>query len=221
MFVLSTGLLLFGLGIFAQLLLSISRKFEKSDLHHLLIVLGLTLLTTLGVYIEGVVESYIFSLEELIIIAIFIFSLIASIVFIKKILPQINELVLIVWNVGFWYLYLSTFGLLNSLIPFLLVPSLFSIFIGIFRVSLGIFSKAFLYVWFMIIAILIAFMLQTLPTSIRELSSNADLLRSFFLGMTFFYVITYFFYIVAFISQYLANTNHLRIELKRLKITQA
>ena len=187
-----SGHLLFGLGILAQLLRTIAPQLERGDWGKVLGSVVVGILIGLRAYVGkngDLAESFI------VFHFAFVFSL--TVLFRKKILPEIDEVILILWNASFWYLYLGRFGF-HGLLGFLaLIPSCASLLVGIFRVEPDGLTKILMYVWFLIMSLAITAMLFP----IEEVIQNRPLppTRSFFMGMLFFYAFSYLLSILNFI----------------------
>lgn len=187
--------LLFALGVIAQFVFTVGRKFEREDITKLVMDIVLVLFGGLYLYLKTNED-----IKAVLLLSTLFFVTLCALSFREKILPEINEIVLVVWNVGFWYLYITRFGFFNYLSLVLLAPTYLSLVVGVFKVTLNNFTKILLYVWFMIMAVGIA--LTFLP--VKELINSEPIppmsgTQAFLLGMMVFYTFTYLLYIVYFI----------------------
>ncbi|MBI3934954.1 MAG: hypothetical protein HY316_09700 [Acidobacteria bacterium] len=185
------GHLLFGLGIVVEFLRTAGRSLERKDWGNILWSAVIALVVGLRTYADerDIAETLIFFH--------FAFVLALTIFFRKKILPEIDEIVLFVWMAGFWYLCLSRFGLMHIVSIIALLPSCISLVVGIFRVRMDFLTPIILYVWFLIMSLAVAAMLFPGEELMEDLTFPPG--RSFFLGMLFFYALSYLLSVLNFI----------------------
>ncbi len=118
----------------------------------------------------------------------------------RQILPKINELVLLCWNLGVWYILLKNFGINHPFTLVLLVPTVFSFSVVFLNVQLNKFFQIGLYLWFMIMSCIVTFTYfpwQSVRTGFQTHHFSSS--EMFFLGMAMFYAFAYFLCLLAFI----------------------
>ncbi|MCX6786011.1 MAG: hypothetical protein NTZ18_04135 [Candidatus Komeilibacteria bacterium] len=187
--------LFFGLGVTAQIFFSIRGKFERKDLWPLLSAIFFSLLIAILYWFKTKGD-----LGGAIISAFYCFIIVFVAIFRAKILPKINEIILLVWNVGFWSLYLSMMKPWSYLSLILLIPTCLSLIAGIFKVNLNIITKILLYLWFMIIAVYISIASMPWNEILHSgYTHTISPMQSFLLGVVFFYSFSYLLCIFHFI----------------------
>jgi hypothetical protein len=195
-----SSILFFGLGIAAEafILLKDRTRYSNTTTVVFWIIFGAGLLTLL--YTRGG-----FGLNPGELFAIFYVLLVLGffLIYYKTIILPLNEIVLAIWNLFFWYLYFKnhqiSLDLLTDILIFLTALSFILIFL---KNNLGVLWRMFLYAWFLIITISVTLMISKSGISMPFLheTSNKDYLDTFFAGMLFFYISIYAVYILVLLS---------------------
>jgi len=122
-----------------------------------------------------------------------IFTGLACISFRKQIFIKINEIVLMVWNLGLLYLAISIFGFQ----PIILVPLalfLLAFFISLFHIKLNQGTQIAMYVWFLLLGVYISVALLPWKELFLSQSAASDFgfVQMFFFGLAVFYTFSSF-----------------------------
>lgn len=91
-------------------------------------------------------------------------------IFFYEAMQKINEKILFVWTLIFWYAYAVNFDPMNWLSVIFLIPTFVVLLAGFAPAHMDYFWKAFLYGWFLFILVFLAF--------VQFKSSSLDLLLS-------------------------------------------
>lgn len=139
------------------------------------------------------------SLVEVLMLFSFICTIVYIFVFRKYFLPEINELMLLIWTISVVYLHFKYLGFESPLTLVVTIPTLFTLAIVFFRFKLNFLTEVLLYVWFMIMSIIVSLTLipwsEIFETSFQFTGTRLEM---FFFGMTLFYTLSYIFYIFYF-----------------------
>lgn len=90
-------------------------------------------------------------LSDFLILYIFIFLIVFYATFKKIILFTVNEAVLLVFTIIFWYIILTKYSLSPVFLALFILPTIAVLFISFSKVSLNKIWKLFFYVWFLLI----------------------------------------------------------------------
>lgn len=199
----------FGLGLFIQSLFLVRRNFKKEDVFILLgcIFISLFFSLILALY---VLEEISVSLHNVLIIFYFSFPFFFYGLFRNKILLEINKQIIIVWNAIFLYIYIINFGLPIKFTAFFLLPVIISLIIVFLPFKLKLLWKTFLYIWFLLVMIFIAFFqfdFNNLSFFFENSTNQSiNLIDSLLAGMVFFYIIVHSIFILIMIP--ITDTDH-------------
>lgn len=140
-----------------------------------------------------------FVLVDFLILFGVLFTATACIFFRRQILSEVNELVLLVWNMGLFYLCFTIFGF-ESIILVPLALSLLAFFISLFHISMSRRTQIGLYIWFMLLGIYTSIALLPWKEIITDQSfSKLGVVHLFFLGQMLFYSFSYIVYLFYFV----------------------
>ena len=134
---------------------------------------------------------------------IFIVSFIG--LFFYKALYEINEKILLVWTLIFWYAYAVNFDPINWLSVVFLIPTFVVLLAAFAPAHMDYFWKAFLYGWFLFILVFLAFV-QFKSSSLNILSNPGKItafqgyLAAFSFGMVSLSVILHSFHLFCFFT---------------------
>lgn len=213
-------IILFGFGIIAESFLLIRSNFEKSDIYRLSVVFMMAAFITLvGIMDESRIADDIFSSSFLFYVS---FSLIFAWLFHKKVLPRVNENMLLVWTMVFWYLYLTKFGDSWSLSSFFMVPTSVVLF-AVFRKKpiRNIAGKVALYVWLLFILVFFGitqFRFSFLSFFFDEpATQNISLTNAFLTGMVFLYLVVHSAYILNLVPIPLSEEQKFKDRLQQVR----
>lgn len=132
------------------------------------------------------------------------FSIAYGLVFMKDVLPAINEKIILIFTMIFWYLYVSRYGIdqvfKNPFLLFSLLPSVGVLLNAFTNFKLGFTVKLLLYIWFLIMVVCISYVVvfKDLFASLFLLYKLPPLsaLDAFFYGGASFYMITNVYYLL-------------------------
>jgi hypothetical protein len=195
-----SSILFFGLGVAAEAFILLKDRIRYGNTVNIIlwIIFGagfLTIFFTGGAVSLSSAELFAFFYSLLVLGFFFIYY--------KTIILPLNEKILAIWNIFFWYVYFKnhqlSFDLLTDILIFLTAVSFILIFL---KKTLGIFWKTFLYVWFLVITIAVTLMMSESGISMPffDTTWNNDYFGTFFAGMLFFYVSIYAVYILVLLS---------------------
>lgn len=140
-----------------------------------------------------------FVLENFLTLYVILFTVSLCIFFRREILSEVNELVLLVWNMGLFYLSFTIFGFQ----PIILIPlalSLLAFGIALFHVKMARQTQVGLYIWFMLLGIYTSIALLPWREIISQRSfAHLGIVHLFFLGQMLFYSFSYIVYLAYFI----------------------
>ncbi len=130
-----------------------------------------------------------------------LFPLMFCLYFKKDILPQINERVLLAFTILFWYIVAKYFETILwwPLWALALLPTLGTLALSVTNASIGAYSRAFFYAWFIFMAFFMG-VYQFLYGPVAAYIINRDLpplelLGVFFAGMAFLYLLGHLVYL--------------------------
>ncbi len=187
--------LMFGLGTVLQAVLMLRGK-NVNMAHFLGMVLVLLLVCIVFVKAGGNIGTFFF-------MCIIIFTAVYK----EKILPVINEQVLLSFTILFWFIFLvydhklidDTIACLPLFSSMLLV-TLGTLVMAFTKIRIGFRLRAIFYIWFMLTAFVIGasqFWFGNLSIITNsEVSASADPFSAFTAGMVFLYIFTYFMYLL-------------------------
>lgn len=187
----------FGIGLLVQALYKLVPVLDALGIKKLFGIIGISFLITVGGVLKG---GFTATFEEGFLSFCIIFCGLLFFAFRKKILPKINELVLLCWNIGICYILLKNFGFFHPLILIFSLPTIFSFSIIFLKVKLNRFFQIGLYIWFMVMSIILTFVYfpwSTIRTGFQTHQFSS--LEMFFLGMTMYYVINYYLCLISFL----------------------
>jgi hypothetical protein len=187
----------FGIGLLVQALYKLVPVLDARGMKKLFGIIFISFLITVGGVLKGGFNA---TFEEAFLSFCIIFSGLLFFAFRNKILPKINELVLLSWNIGICYILLKNFGFFHPLILIFSLPTIFSFSIIFLNVKLNRFFQIGLYIWFMIMSIIVTFVYfpwSTIRTGFQ--THHFSSWEMFFLGMTMYYVINYYLCLIAFV----------------------
>jgi len=150
-----------------------------------------------------------------------LFSFFFTGAFFYKALYEINEKILLVWTLIFWYAYAVNYDPMNWASLFFLIPTSIVLIAGFAPARMDYFWKSFLYTWFLFVLLFLSFV-QFKSSSLSAFSSFAIIsspqsyLAAFSFGMVFLSVILHGSHLFAFIP--LLNGNkHLSERLREIR----
>lgn len=199
--------LMFGLGIFVQAVFLIKNNFRE-NIWRFLGALAPSLALAAIAFISILLDDSRKITINGIYLFLFWFYLIFIVSFIGlffyKALYEINEKILLVWTLIFWYAYAVNFNPLHWASIIFLVPTFVVLVAGFAPAHIDYFWKAFLYGWFLFILLFLAFVQFKLSSfdlllSPKKITASYDFFTAFSAGMLSLSVILYGSHLLAFL----------------------
>lgn len=174
--------LLFGAGILLESVLLIAHEIEAKDVLKILVIM---LGSAIYVGFQSLYNHEVLSNATL--AFLYTFAIFFALTFQKKILPLIDETVILIWTILLWYVYLNNLGgitIYNNFTYFFAAVSLIIVIINILPLKLSGFVRVALYIYYLLIVLLI-FLDFTFDIFFknRPIVEAADNLTIIFLGM--------------------------------------
>jgi hypothetical protein len=171
--------LVFFLGFFAWIVVSLKNRFEKNDLISASVALFFALIFSILFPHTGIVGYFVT------VFAVFCVGLLLLLR--KKFASLITEYSIIVWTAIFWYAYFGLDSRLTLVTLFLFVPSVFILMNTYFHLDRKYLVRVLLYCWFLFTALSIAIFSSSHYFSGAIESSS--LLLTFGTGFSFAYIV--------------------------------
>src|SRR3989338_7388406 len=204
--------LMFGLGLLIQSVFLIKNDLRKNMWWFLGALAPSIVLGTLSFAYDFIDDSI--KLDNagtyfLLLIVYFVFIVFFINLFFYEAIQGINEKILLVWTLIFWYAYAVNFGPFLWLGIILLFPTFIVVIVSFVPSSLDYFWKAFLYGWFLFVLIFLAF-IQVKSSNLhlyldphlfldqRKITASYDYLTAFSAGMIFLSIALYGYHLLCF-----------------------
>ena len=133
-----------------------------------------------------------------------LFSFFFTGAFFYKALYEINEKILLVWTLIFWYAYAVNYDPVNWLSIVFLIPTFIVLIAGFAPAHMDYFWKSFLYAWFLFILLFLVFVQFKLSLlyfifTPGKITASYGLFSAFSAGMVFLTVLVYGSHLLAFL----------------------
>lgn len=189
--------LAFGAGMVLQAGLLLKQRFRRSAVASFLKNLATAL--AVGVFFALNLNQFT-NLQFYVGVLCFGFASAFAISFRSRLLLQVHELNLLIFNILLWYVLLENYGFSETLIWWLFVPTVFSLWVIFTKRSLNNFVRWLLYIWCLIILIALA----VLGVNFRDFAYLLDGSVSIIKAVSFFFYGGLFLYLWVYIVQLLA-----------------
>lgn len=198
--------LMFGLGLFVQAVFLINKNFKENFLRFLKALapcLAITIIFLISVALDNSGKDITDDVYVLFFWTYLVFIISFITLFFYKALYEINEKILLVWTLIFWYAYAVNVDPMNWLSVIFLIPTFVVLLAGFAPAHMDYFWKAFLYGWFLFILVFLIF-IQFKSSGLdllgpKKITPVYGLLTAFSAGMLFLSVMLYGSHLLAFL----------------------
>lgn len=199
--------LMFGLGLLAQAVFLVKNDFRKNIrrfLGALAPSIALAAIFIFSILLDDSRKITVNDIYLFLFLSYLLFALSFTGLFFYKALYEINEKILLVWTLIFWYAYAVNFNLFHWASIIFLVPTAIVLIAGFAPAHMDYFWKAFLYGWFLFILVFLVFVQfksanLNLFLSPKKIAVSYDFLTAISAGMVFLSTMIYGSHLLAFL----------------------
>lgn len=212
----------FGLGILLQSYFFIRHGFKKEDIKELIKDIGGGLLFVFIVLAAiGRSEGKI-NLSEASLAMIYTFfagfGAALTMSFRKRILPQMNQISLLILNTIFLYYIISRLGYAHFFAILFYIPTLIGLLLILFKAELKNSQKGFLCLWYLVLLIFTGFINIYYISSATETHLYSSYLSTFLAGSVALYIYVFIVYLIAFIP--ISDKNEYAVARRRAEVKE-
>src|SRR3989344_2223390 len=194
----------FGLGILLQAYFFIRQGFRKEDIKELIkdtgggLLFALTALMVIG-RSEGKISL---SVLPLVMVYTFFtgFGAAFTMSFRKRILPQMNQVSILILNTVFLYYITTLLGYTHFFAIVFYIPTLIGLLLILFKTELKNSQKGFLCIWYLVLLIFTGFINIYYILSATKSHLYSSYLSTFLAGSVALYIYIFFIFLIPFIS---------------------
>lgn len=212
----------FGLGVLLQAYFFIRQGFKKEDIKELIKDIGGGVLFVFIVLVAiGRSEEKI-NLPEVSLAMIYTFfagfGAALTMSFRKRILPQMNQVSLLILNTIFLYYITTRLGYANFFAIFFYIPTLIGLLLILFKTELKNYQKGFLCIWYLVLLIFTGFINIYYISSATKSHLYSSYLSTFLAGSVALYIYVFIVYLIAFIP--ISDKNEYAIARRKAEVKE-
>lgn len=212
----------FGLGILLQAYFFVRHGFKKEDVKELIKDIGGGVLFAFIVLVAiGKSEEKI-NLSELSLAMIYTFfagfGAAFTMSFRKRIMPQMNQISLLILNTIFLYYITTRLGYTHFFAVLFYIPTFIGLLLLLFKTELKNSQKGFLCIWYLVLLIFTGFINIYYISSAQENYLYSSYLSTFLAGSVALYIYVFIVYLIAFIP--ISDKNEYAIARRRAEVKE-